>query len=62
LITRRTPTELTLKTTDAQEVHILTQTVKSVRPQQLSAMPEGLLQALRAEQAADLLSFLQSLR
>jgi putative heme-binding domain-containing protein len=62
LIIQRTAGELVLKLTDAQEVHLPSPSVKSVRPQQLSAMPEGLLQALTAQQAADLLSFLQSLQ
>jgi len=36
--------------------------LKRTAPQQVSLMPDGLLQGLTAQEAADLLEFLQSLR
>jgi hypothetical protein len=36
--------------------------VKNVRPQSVSTMPEGLLAPLEAQQAADLLAWLMTLK
>jgi putative heme-binding domain-containing protein len=55
--------ELVLK--DAQtkkEVHVPLSEVKKLAPQTTSSMPDGLLSALTAQQAADLVEFLQQQR
>jgi putative heme-binding domain-containing protein len=61
-IVKRTADELLLKDANLNEVHIPMAHVKSSQPQQLSAMPEGLLQSMSAQDAADLIAFLSSLR
>jgi putative heme-binding domain-containing protein len=45
-----------------RDVRLADAQVKRASPQQLSLMPEGLLGSLTAQQAADLLAFLASLR
>jgi len=60
VLVRTAATEMVLK--DAQtkkEIHIPLEQVKKFAPQTTSAMPDGLLSALTAQQAADLLEFLQ---
>jgi putative heme-binding domain-containing protein len=59
---KRTPAELLLKDANLNQTRISATAVKKVQPLQLSAMPEGLLQNLSAQDAADLLEFLSSLR
>ncbi len=61
-ILKRTGEELVLKDAELNEVRIPAAQLKSLVPQQLSAMPEGLLQSLTPQDAADLLEFLSSLR
>ena len=51
-----------LKDSDAKEIHLRADDVKSVQAQSLSVMPELLLQALTAQNVADLLEYLSSLR
>ena len=52
--------EIVLKDSQTKkEIHIPLDQVKRLAPQTTSAMPDGLLSALTAEQAADLLEFLQ---
>ncbi len=61
-IVRKTSAELGLRTANADEVVVPASDVNTVEPQRLSLMPEQLLQSLTAQQAADLIEFLQSLR
>jgi putative heme-binding domain-containing protein len=58
----RTSNELSLKTADLSLIRLPAAQVKTVQPSKISAMPEGLLQSLTAQNAADLLEFLSSLR
>jgi putative heme-binding domain-containing protein len=62
LILKRSADELLLKDGNLREVRIPMADVKSVQAQQLSTMPEGLLQSLTAQDAADLVAFLSSLK
>jgi putative heme-binding domain-containing protein len=60
VLVRTGDTEIVLR--DAQtkkEIHLPLEQVKKFAPQTTSAMPDGLLSALTAQQAADLLEFLQ---
>src|SRR5205814_4817240 len=61
-ILRRTSDEVVLKDSNLSEIHVKLDDVKMMQPSMLSAMPEGLLQNLTAQEAADLLEFLGSLR
>ncbi len=61
-IISKTPDEIVLKDPDLKEVHVQLGDVKTMQPSKISAMPEGLLQNLTAQEAADLLEFLCSLR
>ncbi|HLY07863.1 MAG TPA: hypothetical protein VKW04_01035, partial [Planctomycetota bacterium] len=61
IVVEKTSTELVLR--DAEKVTRLpAASVERMVPQQKSLMPEGLLQHLTAQEAADLLSYLESLR
>ncbi|MEN9572573.1 MAG: Soluble aldose sugar dehydrogenase YliI precursor [Verrucomicrobiota bacterium] len=55
---QRTPTDLLLRLEDGTDRRIPAAQVASTRESALSAMPEGLLAALTAQEAADLLAFL----
>ena len=55
---KRTTTELLLRLEDGTERRVPLAQIASTRPSALSAMPEGLLAALTAQEAADLLAFL----
>ncbi|NBR85646.1 MAG: hypothetical protein EB141_08425 [Verrucomicrobia bacterium] len=57
---KRTATELLLKLEDGTERRVPMAQVASTRESALSAMPEGLLAALTAQEVADLLEFLLS--
>jgi putative heme-binding domain-containing protein len=61
-VTRRTPDEIVLKNVEAQEVRLPSARIKQITTSEISAMPEGLLQTLTAQQAADLLEYLTTLR
>ena len=54
----RTPTELLLRLEDGTDRRVLAAQVASTRESALSAMPDGLLSALTAQEVADLLEFL----
>ncbi len=54
----RTPTELLLRLEDGTDRRVPAAQVASTRESALSAMPEGLLAALTAQEVADLLEFL----
>jgi putative heme-binding domain-containing protein len=62
LLIKRTEEEIVLKDANGQLFRVPRNEVKSLQPQQLSAMPELLLQSMTAGEAADLLEFLTSLR
>jgi putative heme-binding domain-containing protein len=61
-ILKRSADEVVLKDSNLNEVHLKLDDVKTMEPSKSSAMPEGLLQNLTAQEAADLLEFLSSLR
>jgi putative heme-binding domain-containing protein len=54
----RNEKEIVIKDPTLQLVHIPASQIKQVKPQTVSAMPEGLLAPLEPQQAADLLEFL----
>jgi putative heme-binding domain-containing protein len=62
LIISRTDAQIVLRTGPGAEVRIPAGDVESVKTDAVSLMPEGLLGGLTAQQAADLLEYLQSLR
>ncbi len=62
IIESKSVRELDLKIADGSVVKIETAKILSDQPQKLSLMPEGLLQNLTAQEAADLIAFLASLR
>ena len=57
-VVKRTPAELVLRDETLKEHTIMITAVKEFRESTLSAMPEGLLAPLTAQEAADLLEFL----
>ena len=59
---KQTAGEIVLKVQNAPDVHLRAADVKSLTPQKASAMPEQLLQGLTAQNAADLLEFLSTLK
>jgi putative heme-binding domain-containing protein len=62
LLVERTDKEVVLKIVGDKEIHIPASKVQTVVPQKNSLMPELLLRDLTAEQAADLIEFLTSLK
>jgi putative heme-binding domain-containing protein len=58
IIVQRNERELVLRDAGAVDHVLDLSKVKALRPQQLSAMPEGLLAGLTAQEAADLLAAL----
>jgi putative heme-binding domain-containing protein len=62
LLAEKTESEVVLKTVGDKEVRIPASKVSVLAPQRNSLMPELLLRDLTAEQAADLLEFLASLK
>jgi len=58
----RTPTELSLKIANGQTLPIKTAEVRSETPLPASLMPDGLLQGLTPQDAADLLAYLSNLK
>lgn len=58
----RTPNEIQLKDANAQVIKLAGKDITNVQEQKLSAMPEMLLQSLTAQEAADLVEFLYSLK
>ncbi|MBV8880395.1 MAG: c-type cytochrome, partial [Planctomycetaceae bacterium] len=61
IVVRKTDAELVLRDAE-KEIPLPAASVERMVPQQKSLMPEGLLQHLTAQEAADLLAFLESLR
>ncbi len=62
LLTERSPDELVLKDPQANEVRIPVDQIDLLAPQQKSLMPDLLWQDMTAEELADLLAFLVSLK
>jgi putative heme-binding domain-containing protein len=62
LLVSRNDTELVLRTGPGVDVKIPAADIERVTTQTQSLMPEGLLSGLTAQQAADLLEYLQSLK
>ena len=62
LLKSKTDKEVVLGTAGDQEVRVAAAKVERLVPQPKSLMPELLLRDLSAEQAADLLEFLSSLK
>jgi putative heme-binding domain-containing protein len=62
LLAEKSPLQVVLKTVGDKEVRIPAGRVATLQPQKSSLMPERLLRDLTAEQAADLVEFLSSLR
>lgn len=61
-VVRRTSSEVVFKIATGAELTIPMADITRMETQRLSLMPEQLLQSLTAQQAADLIQFLQSLR
>ena len=61
-ITKRGQNAIHLKLATGQTTQIATEQIKSNKPQTMSLMPEGMLQMMTEQEAADLLAFLSSLR
>jgi putative heme-binding domain-containing protein len=51
---------MTILQSDGQKVHLAAEDIEEVRPNKLSAMPEGLLNPLTLEQVADLFAYLMN--
>ena len=62
ILVRKTDQEVVLKDANLNEVHVKLGDVKTLEASKVSAMPEGLLQSLTAQEAVDLIEFLGSLR
>jgi len=60
LLVKQTDQEIVLKDATLKETHVAAGDVEKITPQTVSAMPEGLLNDLTAQQAADLIAFLQT--
>jgi hypothetical protein len=58
----RSADEVVLKDANGQLVRLAPANLRTIRPQTVSLMPEGLLDGLGAQEAADLLAFLGSLK
>lgn len=61
-ITNRDRNAVDLKLATGQTARIASNQIKSSKPQSMSLMPEGMLQMMTEQEAADLLSYLSSLR
>ncbi|MEW6159857.1 MAG: PQQ-dependent sugar dehydrogenase, partial [Verrucomicrobiota bacterium] len=59
---KKTADAIHLKAADLSELHIPVTEVQTMQPSQISAMPEGLLQNLTAQEAADLIEYLFGLQ
>jgi putative heme-binding domain-containing protein len=60
LITRETPTQVTLRLGGGGELSLERRAVRSMRSSGQSLMPEGLLSGLSLEAVADLLEFVST--
>jgi uncharacterized repeat protein (TIGR03806 family) len=62
LLVRRSDTEIVLRDIEAKEITLAVKDIEQFTPQQKSLMPELLLRDLTAEQVADLLAYLTTLK
>jgi len=62
LVARRDAAEVILLTADDKEVRLTSDDVAQLVAQEMSLMPELLLRDMTAEQAADLVAYLASLK
>ncbi len=62
LLVRENANEIVIKDSSLSETRIKRSEIARLQPSKISAMPEGLLQNLTAQDAADLVDFLSSLR
>jgi putative heme-binding domain-containing protein len=62
LLVEKTARHVVLRTVQDQKVEVRAATVVSVTPQKVSLMPEQQLSGLTAEQAADLLAYIEALK
>jgi putative heme-binding domain-containing protein len=62
IIVSKTENELVLRDAEDKEVRLAVAEIEQMAPQPLSMMPEGLLRDLTAQQAADLVEYLYSLK
>jgi putative heme-binding domain-containing protein len=62
LLVKQSDQEIVLKDATLKQTHIPAADVEKLTPQTISAMPDGLLNDLTAQQAADLIGFLQTLK
>ncbi len=60
LLVKQTDQEIVLKDATLKETRVAARDVEKMTPQTVSAMPEGLLNDLTAQEAADLIAFLQT--
>jgi len=60
LLVKQTDQEIVLKDATLKETHVPAADLEKMTPQTISAMPDGLLNDLTAQQAADLIGFLQT--
>jgi putative heme-binding domain-containing protein len=60
LLVKQTDQEVVLKDATLKETHVPAADVEKITPQTVSAMPEGLLNDLTTQQAADLMTFLMT--
>ncbi|HAY78261.1 MAG TPA: hypothetical protein DCY79_00480 [Planctomycetaceae bacterium] len=60
MITHETATHLSIRTTDQRELRLARNEVESLRPGDVSVMPQGLAKTLTEAQLSDLLAYLQS--
>jgi len=60
LLVKQTDQEIVLKDAALKETHVPAADLEKMTPQTISAMPDGLLNDLTAQQAADLIGFLQT--
>jgi hypothetical protein len=62
LLVERTETQVVLRTTKNEELRFNTQELEFIAPQSQSLMPDLLYQDMTAEQLADLLAYLETLK
>jgi uncharacterized repeat protein (TIGR03806 family) len=62
MLVRENANEVVIKDTSLKETSIKRNDIARLQPSKISAMPEGLLQNLTAQEATDLVAFLASLR
>jgi hypothetical protein len=61
-VVSRNEREIVLKDATLKEISIPAGKIKTVQPSPISAMPDGILQNVTAQDAADLLEYLDTLK